>query len=73
MTELKIKVSDDVGRVIERFGGERLISELISERVADLFILKSLAEKSDLTEEEALELGSEVSKKLAKRYEKSFG
>ena len=36
----------------------------------DLFVLKRLAEKSKLSEEEALELGRFINKRLAKRYEK---
>ena len=37
-------------------------------KVEDLEILRNFTRESTLTEEEALELGAELSKKLAKRY-----
>jgi hypothetical protein len=38
------------------------------QKIGDLEILKRFRSESTLTEKEALELGAEVSKKLAKRY-----
>ena len=71
MAEIKLKVSEDLGRMIKACEDvEWLISDIISERLAYLFVLKRLAKKSKLTEEEALELGKFVNKQLAKRYEK---
>jgi len=71
MAEIKFKVSEDLGRMIKACEDvEWLISDIISERLADLFVLKRLAKKSKLSEEEALELGKFVNKRLAKRYEK---
>jgi len=71
MAEIKFKVSEDLGRILKACEDvEWLISDVISERLADLFVLKRLAKKSNLSEEEALELGKFINKSLAKRYEK---
>ncbi len=71
MMEIKLKASEDLGKTIKACeDAEWLISDIISDRLADLFVLKRLAEKSKLSEEEALELGRFINKRLAKRYEK---
>ncbi len=43
----------------------------IKEKVVDLTLLKEFTSKSELTEEDALELGRKVNKALAKRYRRN--
>jgi len=43
----------------------------IRDKIADLNLLKEFTSKSELTEENALELGRKVSKALSKRYRRN--
>ena len=43
----------------------------IRDKIADLNLLKEFTSKSELTEEDALELGRKVSKALSKRYRRN--
>ncbi len=70
--KIEITLPEDIEFILNEMGeeGRILIREILSERLGDLFILKSLAEKSNLTEEESIELGRFINQKLAKRYKK---
>lgn len=43
----------------------------IKNKISDLLLLKDLTSKSELTEEDALELGRKVNEQIAKRYKRN--
>ncbi len=47
--------------------------QAFAQRIEDLEFLKKFKQKSTLTEEDALRLGAEVSRKLSKRYRAKRG
>jgi len=51
MMEIKLKASEDLGKTIKACeDAEWLISDIISDRLADLFVLKRLAKRYDVAE-----------------------
>ena len=75
MAEIKFKVPEDFR---EFFKVDPLLLQIafqkfIEEKLEEFKELERIVEKSELTEEEALELGKLVNKSLAKRYEMLLG
>lgn len=72
MVELKIEISDDLKRKMSglSINWDSIIEAIIREKVSEWARFRSIVSKSKLTEKDALELGREVNKGLAKRYKK---
>lgn len=75
MAEIKFKVPEDFR---EFFKVDPLLLQIafqrfVEEKLEEFKELERIAAKSELTEEEALELGKLVNKSLAKRYERLLG
>jgi len=72
MTELKIKIPEELKREMEKFGVDwsPAIRRMIKREIQNLTEIERIISKSKMTEEEALELGGKVSKSVAERFRK---
>ncbi|MGQ9721681.1 MAG: hypothetical protein ACUVXA_10215 [Candidatus Jordarchaeum sp.] len=72
MTELKIKIPEDLKRKMEKFGVDwsPAIRRMIKRKIQNLTTIQGIISKSKMTEEDALELGGKVSKSMAERFRK---
>lgn len=72
MTELKIKIPEDLKRKMEKFGVDwsPAIRRMIKREIQNLTEIERIVSKSRMTEEDALELGGKVSKSIAERFKK---
>jgi hypothetical protein len=73
MTEMKINVPIELKSQMDEFpeiDWSLVARDAIKRTLQDLYMLKQFSRESDLTEEDAIELGAKVSKNLAKRYQK---
>lgn len=69
---MSVQVPEEVEKVIEEFktvDWPAVARRAISKKAQQLAFLKHFASESELTEQEALELGSKVSKAVSKKYE----
>lgn len=72
MTELVIKIPEDLKREIEQvseINWSLAVSRLVREKFERLARLKRIVSKSELSEEKAVELSDKISESLAMRYE----
>jgi len=73
MTTMTLAVPSELKHKMESFpemNWSEVARQAFSQRVRDLEFLKKFKEDSTLTEEDALRMGAELNKKLAKRYKK---
>ncbi len=71
---IQIEVSESIGVLLER---EKILKEILAELIEKklneylltVYALDSLTQKSELTEEEILEIDKEVKKGIAKKWE----
>jgi len=73
MAEIVVKIPKELEEDFKKIDPlflELAIQRLIKERLEEFVKVERILTKSKLTEREALELGREVNKSLAKRYEK---
>lgn len=71
MVTMTLAVPEELKRRMDMFpemNWSEVARQAFFQRIEDLEFLKRFKEKSTLTEEEALKLGAEVSRKLTKRY-----
>ena len=71
MVTLTLAVPEELKKRMESFpemNWSAVAREAFIQKIRDLEFLKKFKEKSTLTEEDALKLGKELNKKLAKRY-----
>ncbi len=71
MANVTLSVPEDLKKRMEQFpeiNWSEVARQAISEKSAQLSVLKTIASKSKLTEKDALELGRKINKGLAKRY-----
>ncbi|MEA3457853.1 MAG: hypothetical protein U9R21_04155 [Candidatus Thermoplasmatota archaeon] len=70
MVNITLSVPERLKREMDSFteiNWSAVAREAFREKIVDLEFLKKFKEKSELSEEEALRLGKELNKKLAKR------
>jgi len=70
MVNITLSVPERLKREMDSFAEinwSAVAREAFREKIADLEFLKKFKEKSELSEREALRLGKELNKKLAKR------
>lgn len=75
MPEIKIRISEDLKREMDKAGEvdwSKVARDAIRKKSSELALLKSIASKSELTEDDALELGRKVKKKLHRRYKEHY-
>ena len=73
MTTMTLAVPSELKHKMDEFpemNWSEIARQAFSQRVRDLEFLKKFKENSTMTEEDALRLGAELNKKLAKRYVK---
>jgi len=72
MAEIKFKVSEDFKKFckVDPLLLQIAFQRFVEEKFEEFREMERIVAKSELTEEEALELGKLVNKSLAKRYEK---
>lgn len=71
MPNVSISVPEDVKDVMDKFKGidwSRVARLAISKKAKELAFLKYFASESELTEQDALELGGKVNKAVSKKY-----
>jgi len=71
MIELKIEIPEDLRQQMDELSmvdWTIVISAFIRERMFEWKRLHSIVDKSELTEEEAIALGGQINKGLAKKY-----
>ncbi len=71
MTEVKVRVPDDLKKQMESvdfIDWSKVARDSFREKLTELSMLENIASKSELTEEEAKELGSKVNHSLHERY-----
>jgi len=74
MVELIINLSEDLKEKMQELpevDWNMVVSAFIREKILEWARLRSIAGRSELTEEDALELGRLVNKGLAKKYKES--
>lgn len=75
MAEIVVQIPEELDIIIKTFPGvnwNKLASDAIIEKATELSLLKSIASKSKLTEEDALELGRNINKGLHERYKRLY-
>jgi len=74
MMEIKFKVPEDFGEFfkVDPLLLQMAFQKFVEEKLEEFKEIERIVAKSELTEEEALELGKLVNKSLAKRYERFF-
>ncbi|MEX2725163.1 MAG: hypothetical protein Q6367_014825 [Candidatus Freyarchaeota archaeon] len=72
MTELKIKIPEDLKREMEKFGVDwpPAIRRMVKREIQNLTEIEKIISKSRMTEEDALELCGKVNKSVAERFRK---
>lgn len=72
MTELKIKIPEDLKRGMDKFGVDwsQAIRRMNKREIQNLTEIERIISKSRMTEEDASELGGKVSKSVAERFRK---
>jgi len=73
MAEIVVKIPKDLEEDFKKVDPlllELAVQRLIKEKLEEFVKVERIVAKSKLTEKDALELGREVNKSLAKRYEK---
>lgn len=73
MVSVTLSVPEELKRKMDEFpeiNWSEVARNAIREKVSKLEFLKHFASKSELTEEDAIRLGRELNKRLAKRYRK---
>ena len=73
MAEIVVKIPKELEEDFKKIDPlllELAVQRLIKERLEEFVKVERILTKSKLTEKEALELGREVNKSLARRYEK---
>lgn len=71
MVNVTLAVPEELKKEMEKFkiiNWSEVAREAIVKKILQLKILQSFSKDSELTEEDALRLGKEVNKALAKRY-----
>jgi len=71
MVNVLISVPEDVKELMDKFKGidwSRVARVAISKKAKQLAFLKYFASESELTEQDALELGEKVNKEVSKKY-----
>ena len=70
MMELPIRIPEDLRRKMEKFGVDwsPMIRRVIEKEIRNLTEIERIVSKSDMTEEDALELGEKISKAVAERF-----
>ena len=72
MPTITLSVSEDLKQEMDKskfINWSEVARESIRERVVQLRILNSIAEKSKLTEDDALEIGKKIKKSMWKKYQ----
>ena len=73
MTTMTLAVPSELKHKMDEFpemNWSEIARQAFSQQVRDLEFLKKFKENSTMTEEDALRMGAELNKKLAKRYAK---
>jgi len=73
MTTMTLAVPSELKNKMEQFpetNWSEIARQAFLQRVKDMEFLKKFKEKSTLTQEDALQMGKALNKKLAKRYNK---
>ncbi|AIY89553.1 hypothetical protein [Geoglobus acetivorans] len=72
MAELKIRVPEDLKKKMEKFGVDwsPAIRKMIEREIQNLTEIERIISRSKMTEEDALELGENISKSIAERFRK---
>lgn len=71
MANVTLAVPEDLKKKMDSFAEinwSAVARQAFSNKVSDLELLKKFTSESTITKEDALRLGAEVSRKLAKRY-----
>lgn len=71
MTNMTLSVPQELKDIMDRYpeiNWSEVARESFREKIRDLEFLEEFKSRSDLTEEEALELGRRVNRSLRKRY-----
>ncbi|MEK6948342.1 MAG: hypothetical protein AABX19_03820 [Nanoarchaeota archaeon] len=74
MTTMTLAVSSELKHKMEAFpemNWSEVARQAFMQRIKDLEFLKKFKSNSTMTEEDALKLGRELNKNLAKKYEKA--
>ncbi|MGM0509845.1 MAG: hypothetical protein ACQESD_01785 [Thermoplasmatota archaeon] len=75
MSDLKVKIPDDLKKDMKKIhfiDWSKVIRDSIRKKMSEISIMNNIAAKSELTEEDAKELGKKVNKSLHKRYKKIY-
>lgn len=75
MAELKVEISEDLKREIDRtsfIDWSKVARDAIREEASKLARLKAIASKSKITEKDTLELGRAINKGLHERYKELY-
>jgi hypothetical protein len=70
MTTMTLAVPNDLKHKMERFpeiNWSEVARQAFNQRVKDLEFLRKFKEQSEITEEDALQMGAKLNKRLAKR------
>jgi len=71
MTTMTLAVPEELKKKMDSFqemNWSEVARQAFKQKVEDLEFLRKFKSKSTMTEEDALKLGAEINKKLAKRY-----
>ncbi|MFP4051616.1 MAG: hypothetical protein ACLFVB_07760, partial [Thermoplasmata archaeon] len=75
MSEIKVKIPDDLKKEMDKIhyiDWSNVARDSIRKKITELSILNSISSKSEITEEDAKELGKEVNKSLHERYKNIY-
>ena len=72
MTELKISIPEEIKRKMEKIDLDwpNLINEFIIKKIDQINEIEAIISRSELTEEDALELGNKVNQAIFNRFKK---
>lgn len=75
MVEIKVAIPEDLMQEMEKssfIDWSKVVRNAIREKATKLARLKAIASKSKLTEEDAVELGRKINKRLHERYKELY-
>ncbi len=75
MTEIKVKIPEDLKVEMDKLhyiDWSKVARDSIRKKITELSVLNSIAQKSELTEEDAIELGRDINRGIHKRYKESY-
>jgi len=75
MSDLKVKIPDDLKKDMKKIhyiDWSKVIRDSIRKKMSEISIMNNIAAKSELSEEEAKELGKKVNRSLHKRYKRIY-